>query len=127
MLCPHVQPELLATGGSDTTVQLFDMSRQRSLASLTGHSKRVTGVTWACGGAALLSASMDRTVRFWRPAGGDAAEGAWECGAVGSEHTGGVTGLTLHPSGAYAVSVSEDGSWAWWDAAEGTCLKQVCV
>jgi hypothetical protein len=38
---------------------------------------------------------------------------------------GGVWGLALHPSRKYAVSVSADASWAWWDLAEATRLQQV--
>ena len=34
---------LVATAGADHTVQLFDRQSERVLASLSGHSKRVTG------------------------------------------------------------------------------------
>jgi hypothetical protein len=30
-----------------------------------------------------------------------------------------------HPSRKYAVSVSDDASWAWWDLNNAACLKQV--
>jgi hypothetical protein len=36
-----------------------------------------------------------------------------------------VHGLALHPSRKYAVSVSDDASWAWWDLNNAACLKQV--
>jgi hypothetical protein len=36
-----------------------------------------------------------------------------------------VRGLALHPSRKYAVSVSDDASWAWWDLNNAACLKQV--
>jgi hypothetical protein len=51
--------------------------------------------------------------------------GGWSCAAVGEEHSGEVRGLALHPSRKYAVSVSDDASWAWWDLANAACLKQV--
>lgn len=44
---------------------------------------------------------------------------------MGEEHAGEVRGLALHPSRKYAVSVSDDASWAWWDLNNAACLKQV--
>jgi hypothetical protein len=51
--------------------------------------------------------------------------GSWACAAAATEHEAEVRGLALHPSRKYAVSVSADASWAWWDLAEAKCLKQV--
>lgn len=106
----------------------------------TGHTKRVTAAVWGQN-SVLVTASNDKTVRFWQhsPAdggeaaaaadGGDTAllSGSWSCAAVGSEHEAEVRGLALHPSRVYGVSVSADSSWAWWDLAQARCLKQVCV
>ncbi|WIA40690.1 hypothetical protein OEZ86_004386 [Tetradesmus obliquus] len=121
------QTNLLASCGADATVQLFDLAAQRQLPALTGHSKRVTAAVWG-EDSLLLTASNDKTVRFWKhSAAGDAEEGAfgsWECAAVGEEHAGEVRGLALHPSRKYAVSVSDDASWAWWDLNNAACLKQ---
>lgn len=80
----------------------------------------------------LVTSSNDKTLRFWRhsPAEGDDAEvaaGSWSCAAVAEEHAGAVAGLALHPSRKYAVSVSEDASWAWWDLNSAACLKQVSM
>eukprot|EP00882_Tetradesmus_deserticola_P005719 GHRQ01006021.1.p1 GENE.GHRQ01006021.1~~GHRQ01006021.1.p1 ORF type:complete len:526 (+),score=265.32 GHRQ01006021.1:450-2027(+) len=121
------QPSLLASCGADATVQLFDLAAQRQLPALTGHAKRVTAAVWG-ESSLLLTASNDKTVRFWRHAEADGAEeggfGSWKCAAVGEEHGGEVRGLALHPSRKYAVSVSDDASWAWWDLANAACLKQ---
>eukprot|EP00879_Flechtneria_rotunda_P002006 GHRR01002183.1.p1 GENE.GHRR01002183.1~~GHRR01002183.1.p1 ORF type:complete len:517 (+),score=206.67 GHRR01002183.1:358-1908(+) len=118
------QSHLLATCGADTTVQLFDLAQQRQLAALSGHSKRVTAAAW--GDANLLvTASNDKTVRFWHHTPDGEGAGSWSCAAVGADHAGEVRGLALHPSRKYTVSVSEDASWAWWDLATAACLKQV--
>lgn len=78
----------------------------------------------------LVTASNDKSVRFWRHTpggeeGAPASAGSWACAAVGAEHEGEVRALALHPSRAYAVSASADASWAWWDLANARCLKQV--
>lgn len=86
----------------------------------------------------LVTASNDRTLRFWQhtpaEADGEAAaadasvlSGSWACAAVATEHEAEVRGLALHPSRVYGVSVSADASWAWWDLAQARCLKQVGV
>jgi WD40 repeat protein len=56
-------------------VQLFDLTAQRQLPALTGHSKRVTAAVWG-EDSLLLTASNDKTVRFWRHAADDAGEAA---------------------------------------------------
>jgi hypothetical protein len=70
-----MQTNLLATCGADATVQLFDLTAQRQLPALTGHSKRVTAAVWG-EDSLLLTASNDKTVRFWRHSAGDDA-GGW--------------------------------------------------
>jgi WD40 repeat protein len=67
-----VQTNLLATCGADATVQLFDLTAQRQLPALAGHSKRVTAAVWG-EDSLLVSASNDKTVRFWRHSAADDA------------------------------------------------------
>ena len=124
-----LQENVVATGGIDGAVHLYDVKQQQHLAELTGHTKRVTGVTFVTP-ELLLSCSADKTVRMWSR---DAAEGGGEEGAGGAmvcqsvlqEHSGPVVGVSLHPSRRYFVSASEDASWAFWDVATASCLKQV--
>jgi WD40 repeat protein len=78
-----LQTNLLATCGADATVQLFDLTAQRQLPSLTGHGKRVTAAVWG-EDSLLLTASNDKTVRFWRHAADDAGGGAMKKKRIGS-------------------------------------------
>jgi pre-mRNA-processing factor 19 len=123
---------VVATGGVDGAVHLYDVQQQQHLAELTGHTKRVTGVTFVTP-ELLLSCSADKTVRMWAPKaaeggveeGAGGAAGGMVCQSVLQEHSGPVVGMSLHPSRRYFVSASEDATWAFWDVGTATCLKQV--
>jgi hypothetical protein len=57
-------------GGADHAVQLLDPAQQVVAATLAGHTKKVTALTFA-GPRMVVSGSADKTVRTWRaPAAG---------------------------------------------------------
>ncbi|TMW63861.1 hypothetical protein Poli38472_002802 [Pythium oligandrum] len=59
---------LLASGGLDTKVLLWDVTtkfNQQQLASLTQHSQLVIDVSWSSDSSTLVSASYDHTVKLW--------------------------------------------------------------
>jgi WD40 repeat protein len=58
---------LLASGGADQTVRLWELGTGRQLKVLRGHSGSVLGLTFAANGQWLASASADGTVRLWEP------------------------------------------------------------
>lgn len=123
ILSIDVNPEnasVIATAGSDGTVQLFDYAAQRNYASMEGHGKRVTSVQFVSG-SVVLSASADKTTRIWK----EQQPGSFSCAAVLKEHSAEVVGVTLHPSRKYFVTGSADATWAFYDLDTATCLKQV--
>ncbi|HKM90593.1 MAG TPA: protein kinase, partial [Candidatus Acidoferrales bacterium] len=61
---------LLASGSSDNTINLWDVSSGRSVRQLIGHKGQVFGVAFSPNGAMLASASADHTVKLWDVAGG---------------------------------------------------------
>jgi hypothetical protein len=121
-----MQENVVATGGADGSVQLYDLQQQQSLGQLAGHTKRVTAVQFASP-QLLISSSADKTLRMWAPPADASEPGAgFACASVLSEHSAAVVGLAVHPSHHYCVSASEDASWCFWDLKQATCLKQVC-
>jgi serine/threonine protein kinase/WD40 repeat protein len=76
---------------------------------LWGHRQRIVSVRWSPSGDVLASASLDRTVRIWTPAG--------VAQSVLSGHRGGLTSLSWRPSGEVLASGSADGSLRLWRPA----------
>ncbi len=55
----------LAVAGDATSIRVIDVITARELARLDGHEGGVTALAFAPGGARLVSAGADRTVRVW--------------------------------------------------------------
>ena len=96
------------------------------VATLTGHSKKVTVARFHVADAGLLfTASADKTVKMWRSGDG----GGYSADATVSDHADEVTGLTVHATGAYFATASRDKTWCFYDLGLGgsgpRCLTQV--
>ncbi|PNH10193.1 WD repeat domain-containing protein [Tetrabaena socialis] len=78
------------------------------------HAETIASVSWSPDGAAIASASMDKTLRVW-----DAASG--ECRATLLGHIGKVFSVAWSPSGRALASGSLDRTVRLWDAASGEC------
>ncbi|KAG0656235.1 hypothetical protein C6P46_000391 [Rhodotorula mucilaginosa] len=105
--------ELFVSGGMDKGVIVFDRSTSKPIATLKGHTKKVTSVlastteTEAGLPSFVVSASLDKSVRVWTPNG---KKTAYECStnlSLGAE----VNALALHPSNSLVVAALADGSW----------------
>lgn len=65
---------LLATGGSDGTVRLWDVPMRREIGALHGHPSGVTHLSFAAGGGVLISGNgeaatgVPASIRFWNVA-----------------------------------------------------------
>jgi pre-mRNA-processing factor 19 len=111
---------VVVTGGADKTVQLFDLAESKVLGTCKGHTKAITHIALreetptSVEGAAsrlIVSGSADKTVRVW----GEDDAGKWSSRHVFKDHSAEITGLGLHPSGAYVAAGSLDSTWSLYD------------
>lgn len=97
----------------DGRIRRWDLAPKNTPIAIAAHTRSVTGVAWAAGGAVLASASVDGRVRTWLPHTGENAgewrqEGAWVT-SVGATPDHAV--LYWEADGvALAAAVTEDGA-----------------
>jgi WD40 repeat protein len=65
--------KLAASGDASGAIKLWDLATGKELRTLTGHTGPVTAVQFLPGGAKVVSASLDKTLRAWNVADGAAA------------------------------------------------------
>jgi pre-mRNA-processing factor 19 len=110
-------------GGADHSIQLLGIQSEVIVASLTGHSKKVTSIAFATP-SALLSASADKTVRLWTKA----DDGVWGSkGTVLGTFNAPVARVCMHPVPSLAVAVAADASWQLLDLERRQTLWNVSL
>src|SRR5262245_59172246 len=82
---------LIATGGSDTAIKIWDAATGRVLRTLNGHVGGVKAVAFSPDGQRLGSGGNDGRIRFWEIASGVEAD--------------------VTPGNANALTFSRDGRW----------------
>ncbi|GAA5895311.1 pre-mRNA-processing factor 19 [Sporobolomyces salmoneus] len=105
------------TGGLDKNVLLYDRTTSKILATLKGHTKKVTSVAASSSlteeglPSFVVAGSLDKSVRVWAPSGGKSVYGVTGNISLGSE----VNQISLHPSNSLVGSAQADGTWAIHD------------
>jgi dipeptidyl aminopeptidase/acylaminoacyl peptidase len=116
--CPR--GHLLASGGADKVIRLWDPATGRERRRLAGHRDNINGVAFTPDGRILASASDDHTVRLW-----DVATGR-EVRCL-TEHAAEVSTVAFAPDGARLASAGWDGTIRLWDLrtdAKPLCFSQ---
>lgn len=103
---------ILASGGSGSTIGLWNVVTGTRLRELEGHKNSVSGIAFSPDGATLVSGSDDATIRLWDPATGA------QLGTL-KGHINYVTSIAFSPDGATLVSASRSNPIRLWDAATG--------
>jgi WD40 repeat protein len=114
----HYQ-HLIASGGDDGTVQIWDAMSGHKIATYRGHSGGVSAVAWSPDGKWIASASMDCTVQVW--------EASTLRKISSTKHSDKVTALAWSPSkltspagnGYLIASASADSTIQIWDTTTG--------
>ena len=112
---------ILASGGMDKTVRLWDVAAAHTISTLTGHTAPVSSVGFSQDGRILASGSQDKTVRLW-----DVATHR-QIGLSLTGHTGSVVSVAFSPDGKTLASgggsfvdgnsLIEDTTVRLWDVA----------
>jgi WD40 repeat protein/serine/threonine protein kinase len=103
---------LLASGGIDCTLRIWDAESGRELLPPMGHDGAIFGVAFSPDGTQLASASADRTVRIW-----DTVSGRTLVNLMG--HNEWVRGVAFSRDGRQLATASHDGTVRLWDVASG--------
>ncbi|KAI7820837.1 WD40-repeat-containing domain protein [Gamsiella multidivaricata] len=114
---------LILTGGNDKNALVFSQSEEKVVATLKGHSKKITQVAWTgrseeAGMDMTLTASADSTVKIWTAS----KSNSYSVAHTISGHSAEVTGLCVHPTKDYVATASMDSSWAFHDLETGSTL-----
>jgi RNA polymerase sigma factor (sigma-70 family) len=102
----------LASGNSDGTVMVWQMSADKERATLKGHADIVSSVAYSPDGTTLASASEDGTIKLW-----DAATATERTTLKG--HVKAVLRVAFHPDGKTLASAGVDKTIRIWDVATG--------
>ena len=98
----------LASGSSDDTVKLWDMTTRQNIATFKGHASSVSSVAFSPDGNTLVSGSSDDTVKLWDMT-------TRQNIATFEGHASIVNSVAFSPDGNTLASGSSDGTVKLWD------------
>ena len=106
---------LLASGGTDNTVRLWDLTNEGKSVVLKKHLGWTNALAFSPDGKLLASGSTDKTVQLWDTTTGEPL-------TTFTDHINGITALAFAPDGTTLVSGSADGTIRFWDTTTGAAL-----
>ncbi|WP_322779093.1 TIR domain-containing protein, partial [Frankia sp. Cas4] len=109
---------MIASGGGDGSVRLWETATGRELRTLTGHTGGVRSVGFSPDGTMIASGGGDGSVRLW-----DTATGRELRTLTG--HTGSVLSVGFSPDSTMIASGGGAGSVRLWDTATGRQLRSL--
>lgn len=100
--------DLLASGGVDRTIRLWNRESASLIRAYRGHNEAVTAVSIAADGRILASGSLDGAIRLWSTTSTRTYRNL-------RGHRGRVTALAFSPDGQLLVSAGDDGVVRLWE------------
>ena len=100
--------KMIASGGQDEIVRLWDVDTRTEIGTLEGHTGYVSSVAFSPDGKTLASGSDDGTVRLWD------VDTQTEIGTL-EGHTYAVNSVAFSPDGKTLASGSDDNTVRIWD------------
>jgi len=109
---------LLASGGADKTVKLWNLDTLDRMRTYRGHKDFISALTFAPDGKSLASASIDGNIRIWSTQSNRLQRRLYG-------HRGRVGSLAFSPDGKTLLSSGSDGQLRIWDVARGRTLRTI--
>jgi RNA polymerase sigma factor (sigma-70 family) len=109
---------MLAVGGSDGKIHLWDVATAKEIRLFEGHSRTVFSLTFSADGKTLASGGEDATLRLWDVATGKAIHPL-------SGHHGPVTSVALSPDGKTLATASWDRTIRLWEMPAGKEVRRL--
>jgi WD40 repeat protein len=106
---------MIASGGQDCTVRLWDVKNGKEIAVLARNSSAVNACAFSPDGEKIVSGFSDGMLKVW-----DVSSGG-EIGKL-TGHTGPVNSCSFSPDGLQIVSGSDDDTVRIWDALRGKTI-----
>lgn len=106
---------ILASGGDDRMVRIWDVNNESPLLKLRGHTNRIWAVAVSPHARILASGSEDQTIRLWYLSNG-------RCFKI-IRHQHRVWSLHFSPDGKQLASASDDATIRLWDIVTGQCIR----
>ena len=103
---------ILASGGGDNNVILWDLKTGRRMRTIAAHKAAVNAIAFSRDGQTLASGSDDKTVRLWNVKTGSRLRTL-------SGHAGGVNAIALSRDGKTLASGSQDKTVRLWNLGTG--------
>ena len=110
----------LASGSTDKTVRLWNLTNAAESITLQKHTGWINVVAFSPNGEILASGSTDKTVQLWDTTTGEPL-------ATLTGHSNGITAVAFAPDSKTLVSSSTDGTVRFWQAETGAPLTDSIV
>jgi pre-mRNA-processing factor 19 len=91
---------------------LFNKDSKQILATLNSHNKAISNVLFNSHHDSIISSSLDKKVIVWKFT---TQTESYSPVSIYNDHSAAIPGLTLHPSGNFLVTGSQDKTWKFYD------------